>query len=165
MENACNVIRGEKESQYCFVHGWAGRGTQFRRFVKPFNAAGYKVVAFDGPAHGKSEGKSTSLLEFEQALIAIYKSIGEPVAIIAHSFGGAATLFAASHGLSVPKLINIASPTIGDDIINTYLLAINGSQSTAKFFKSYVLKTQGNLLMNLLPPISLDICRIQSTFY
>lgn len=126
-----------------FVHGWAGRGTQFRRFVKPFNAEGYKVVAFDGPAHGKSEGKSTSLSEFQQALHAIYKRIGQPVAIIAHSFGGAATLFAASNGLPVPKLINIASPTIGDDIINTYLIAINGSQSTAKFFKDYILKTQG----------------------
>ena len=126
-----------------FVHGWAGRATQFRRFVKPFNAAGFMVVAFDGPAHGKSEGKKTALAEFEQALIKIYERIGTPVAIIAHSFGGAASLFSASNGLTIPKLINIASPTIGDEIINTYLKAINGSSSTGKFFKDYILKTQG----------------------
>ena len=126
-----------------FIHGWGGRATQFRRFIKPFNAAGYRVVAFDGPAHGKSEGKSTSLLEFEQALKEMYKHIGEPVAIVAHSFGGAATLFSAYNGLPVRKLVNIASPTIGDDIINTYLAAINGSSSTATYFKNYVLKTQG----------------------
>jgi esterase/lipase len=126
-----------------FVHGWGGRATQFRRFVKPFNAAGYKVVAFDGPAHGKSEGKTTSLLEFEEALHEMYKQIGEPAAIIAHSFGGAATLFAAKNGLPVSKLVNIASPTIGDEIINTYLTAINGSNSTAKYFRNYILKTQG----------------------
>ena len=126
-----------------FVHGWGGRATQFRRFVKPFNNAGFKVVAFDGPAHGKSEGKTTTLLEFEQALIEMYKRVGEPVAIIAHSFGGAATLFSALNGLPVPKLINIASPTIGEEIINTYLAAINGSASTAKYFRDYILKTQG----------------------
>jgi fermentation-respiration switch protein FrsA (DUF1100 family) len=126
-----------------FVHGWGGRATQFRRFVKPFNAAGFKAVAFDGPAHGKSDGKTTTLLEFEQALIGMYKEIGEPAAIIAHSFGGAATLFSALNGLQVSKLVNIASPTIGDEIINTYLTAINGSSSTAKYFRNYILQTQG----------------------
>ena len=45
--------------------------------------------------------------------------------------------------MPVSKLINIASPTIGDEIINTYLAAINGSSSTATFFKDYVLRTQG----------------------
>jgi hypothetical protein len=45
--------------------------------------------------------------------------------------------------LHVPKLVNIASPTIGDEIINTYLAAINGSSSTAKYFRNYILKTQG----------------------
>lgn len=126
-----------------FVHGWGGRATQFRRFFKPFNAAGFMAVAFDGPAHGKSEGKSTTLFEFEQALVRIFERIGEPAAIVAHSFGGAASLFSASKGLPISKLINIASPTIGDEIINTYLKAINGSLSTAKFFKDYILKTQG----------------------
>ncbi|HMG90183.1 MAG TPA: alpha/beta hydrolase [Chryseolinea sp.] len=126
-----------------FVHGWGGRAMQFRRFIKPFNAAGFMVVAFDGPAHGKSDGKSTTLIEFEQTLIRIYERIGEPAAIVAHSFGGAASLFSASNGLTIPKLVNIASPTIGEEIIDTYLKAINGSSSTAKFFKDYILKTQG----------------------
>jgi hypothetical protein len=125
-----------------FVHGWGGRATQFRRFFKPFNTAGFMAVAFDAPAHGKSDGKRTTLFEFEQVLIRIYEQIGQPVAIVAHSFGGAASLFSASKGLPIPKLINIASPTIGDEIINTYLKAINGSSSTAKFFKDYILKTQ-----------------------
>src|SRR4051812_11065005 len=45
------------------VHGWAGRATQFRRFIKPLTSLGYTVVGFDGPAHGASEGKKTSILE------------------------------------------------------------------------------------------------------
>lgn len=125
------------------VHGWAGRATQFRRFVKPLLAAGYSVIGFDAPAHGNSEGKRTTIFEFEQVLQKIYGLKGEPEAIIAHSFGGGAVLHAAMNGLPVKKLINIASPTIGDEIINTYLRTIHGSQAAATFFKNFILSTYG----------------------
>ncbi len=125
------------------VHGWAGRATQFRRFVKPLTAAGYQVVGFDGPAHGNSSGSRTTILEFEETLKVMYKKVGEPTAIIAHSFGGGAVLFAAINGLKIHKLINIASPTIGDEIIHTYLKAINGSMATKDFFKNFMVKEYG----------------------
>lgn len=125
------------------VHGWAGRGTQFRRFVPALNQAGFRAIAFDGPAHGSSEGRSTDIREFQETLFEISKATGEIQAIIAHSFGGVASLFAIRNGLQVKTLINIASPTIGDEIINTYLRAINGSWKTGEYFKSYILKTTG----------------------
>lgn len=125
------------------IHGWAGRATQFRKFIEAFTEIGYRVVGFDGPAHGKSEGKKTNIDEFYEALKSIYKVTGEPVAIICHSFGGSAALFSAKEGLAVRKLINIASPTIGDEIINTYLRAINGSKSTGDYFKRYVMQQTG----------------------
>jgi pimeloyl-ACP methyl ester carboxylesterase len=132
---------GKSEKIVLLVHGWGGRATQFRRFVKPLMAAGYKVIGFDGPAHGNSSGRKTSLFEFEETLKKIYEQVGVPHAIIAHSFGGGAVLFSAMNGLSVSKLINIASPSIGDEIINTYLRAINGSSKTGEFFKGYILET------------------------
>lgn len=134
---------GQSDKTVIVVHGWAGRATQFRRFVKPLIKAGYQVVGFDGPAHGQSEGKKTTIVEFEQTLHELYKVVGSPEAIIAHSFGGGAVLFAAKNGLPVKKLINIASPTIGDEIINTYLKAIGGSEKTKVFFKAFVLKKYG----------------------
>jgi esterase/lipase len=125
------------------IHGWAGRATQFRKFIPVLNKAGYRVVGFDGPAHGQSEGTRTNIIEFEEAFRNLYAQVGEPEAILAHSFGGGAVLYAAANGLRVKKLINIASPTIGDEIINTYLRAINGSRSTGNFFKSYMIKKYG----------------------
>ncbi len=125
------------------IHGWGGRATQFRRFIQPLNTAGYKVVGFDGPAHGNSEGRQTNIVEFEEVLHSIYEKVGQPVAIIAHSFGGSVALFAAMKGLIVPKVINIASPAIGDEIINTYLRAINGSVSTREYFKKYIAQKYG----------------------
>jgi pimeloyl-ACP methyl ester carboxylesterase len=125
------------------IHGWAGRATQFRKFIDPLIRAGYRVVGMDGPSHGNSQGTSTNIVEFEDALKKVYEVVGEPHAILAHSFGGGAVLFAATRGLRVKRLINIASPTIGDEIINTYLRAINGAAKTGLFFKSYVMKRYG----------------------
>lgn len=134
---------GDSTRYILVIHGWAGRATQFRRFVKPLLAAGYSVVGFDAPAHGNSAGKRTTILEFEQALKKIYELKGEPEAIIAHSFGGGAALYSAMNGLPIKKLINIASPTIGDEIIRTYLRAINGSPAAAAYFKNFILSTYG----------------------
>lgn len=126
-----------------FVHGWAGRGTQFRKFIEPFNRAGWQVVAFDGPAHGESSGKRTTALQFAEVLQKIVDTRGKPQAIIAHSFGGVATLRAIMLGLVVDRVINIASPTLGDLIINSYLKAIGGSPRTGDWFKKYIERTTG----------------------
>lgn len=134
---------GASKAYVLCIHGWAGRGTQFRRFIKPLQAAGLSVVAFDGPAHGKSDGKETQILEFETVLKQIFQREGVPVAVICHSFGGGAALFAAMNGLPIKRLVNIGSPTIGDEIIKTYLRNINGSWSTGEFFKAHMLKKFG----------------------
>ena len=125
------------------VHGWAGRATQFRKIIAALVKENFTVVGFDGPAHGRSEGRSTNIEQFEEALRQIYAKVGVPECIIAHSFGGGAVLSAAVNGLPVKRLINIASPTIGDEIIDTYLKRINGSPGTKAFFKSYVLNKTG----------------------
>ncbi len=125
------------------VHGWAGRATQFRKIIQAFVSAGYRVVGFDGPAHGNSQGKNTNIIEFEQAFRELHKKTGRPEGVIAHSFGGGAVLYAAMNGMDVPRLINIASPTIGDEIINTYLRAINGSKRTGESFKEWIIQKYG----------------------
>ncbi|HEX8038753.1 MAG TPA: alpha/beta fold hydrolase [Chryseosolibacter sp.] len=145
------LVRGKKIQGYSWgsgpvvllVHGWAGRATQFRKIIHALVDAGYQAVAFDGPAHGHSQGTSTNIDEFEDALKTIWEKTGPPQAIIAHSFGGGVVLQSAMNGLPVRKLINIASPTIGDEIIKTYLRTINGSPATGEFFRSYVQRKSG----------------------
>ncbi|HWA34616.1 MAG TPA: alpha/beta hydrolase [Cyclobacteriaceae bacterium] len=135
---------GDRSRPYIlFVHGWAGRATQFRRFIAPVNEAGYYMLGFDGPAHGRSSGTKTSILEFEKVLKKIFEERGAPVAVITHSFGGAAVLFSMMNGLPVKILINIATPSVPDEILKTYLRAINGSWKSAERFKPYVKKMSG----------------------
>ena len=65
------------------VHGWEGRGAQLGAFVDPFVAAGYRVVALDGPAHGDSSGRTTTGPEFAQAIARTREEIGPLAAIVA----------------------------------------------------------------------------------
>jgi pimeloyl-ACP methyl ester carboxylesterase len=134
---------GNSSKTVLVIHGWAGRATQFRRFIKPLMEAGYRVVGFDGPAHGMSEGKKTTIREFEEAIREIIKITGVPDAVIAHSFGGGAALFASMNGLPIRTLVNIASPTIGDEIINTYIHTIGASEKTFEFFTKEIQKRYG----------------------
>lgn len=82
------------------AHGWEGRGAQLGAFVEPLVAAGRRVVAFDAPAHGRAPGRTTNLLEMSEAIRALVDSLGEPAALVAHSFGAAATTVALRSGLA-----------------------------------------------------------------
>ncbi|MBF9221299.1 alpha/beta hydrolase [Hymenobacter ruricola] len=93
------------------VHGWEGSPTDFRDLVPALLHRGYTVVAFDMPAHGRSEGLETNLVEMRQALLDYTRSAGLPFAIIAHSMGGiAAALLLTDSSTSVEKFAFVASP-------------------------------------------------------
>lgn len=92
------------------IHGWNGRGTQMASFAQPLVAAGYQVVAFDGPGHGRSPGRWTSIFRLSDATLAVVEKYGPVEAVIAHSFGCAVTAYALNHGLSVSRVACISSP-------------------------------------------------------
>jgi pimeloyl-ACP methyl ester carboxylesterase len=69
------------------MHGWGGARAQMTGFVDPLLFAGYRVVAYDQPAHGESDGKMTNLLEIAPTMDLVARKEGPFHAIIAHSFG------------------------------------------------------------------------------
>jgi len=95
------------------VHGWGGVADQLDAFVEPLLAAGYRVVSFDAPGHGRSTeglagpGRST-LPEFSESLASAVDRFGEAHAVIAHSFGAAAVVLAVLDGLPVGRLALVA---------------------------------------------------------
>jgi pimeloyl-ACP methyl ester carboxylesterase len=76
------------------MHGWGGARAQMTGFVDPLLFAGYRVVAYDQPAHGESDGKMTNLLEIAPTMDLIAKQEGPFHAILAHSFGTLITSYA-----------------------------------------------------------------------
>jgi pimeloyl-ACP methyl ester carboxylesterase len=94
------------------VHGWAGVGGQLAAFGQALLANGYRVVTFDAPGHGVSEGRRSSIVHFAKALRAVADREGEPHAVIAHSLGAAATLRALTQGLASERVVFVG-PTGG----------------------------------------------------
>ena len=76
------------------MHGWGGARAQMTGFVDPLLFAGYRVIAYDQPAHGESDGKTTNLLEIAPTMDLIAQKEGPFQAIIAHSFGTLITSYA-----------------------------------------------------------------------
>ena len=71
------------------VHGWEHRASFWGAWVGPLRAAGFRVIALDGPAHGASAGRQVDLVGFGQAVAAVLASAGAVRAVVAHSFGAA----------------------------------------------------------------------------
>ena len=90
-------------------HGWGGRCTQFHAFILPLVEAGYRVIGFDIPGHGDSEGKRTNMMDVASIIACIEKETGPFKAIIGHSFGtGTALLSIDKFQVKPDKLILIA---------------------------------------------------------
>jgi pimeloyl-ACP methyl ester carboxylesterase len=85
---------GESGPAVLLMHGWGGARAQMTGFVEPLLSAGYRVVAYDQPAHGESDGKTTSILEITPTMDLIQNREGKFDAIIAHSFGTLVTSYA-----------------------------------------------------------------------
>ncbi len=124
------------------VYSNAGYAAQLGAFVEPLLAAGFRVVAFDAPGHGDSGGAESSLVHFADALETVVARVteGAPLAgIIAHSFGGAAVVFALSRkdglaataaSLAQARLVFIAAPIDIHDFACSFSAALGLGEAT-----------------------------------
>lgn len=103
-----------------FIHGWTGRGTQAAHFTEGLLAAGYRVIAFDAPAHGESEGKQTNILEFTDSVRLMEKEFGPFYAAITHSFGGMVLAYAMHLGVNVERVVCICPPATTDTLVKNF---------------------------------------------
>ncbi len=91
------------------VHGWGSHATHMGRMIGPLVDAGFRVVAFDAPAHGMSSGASTDLVQFANAVAVVGKQAGPLHCVIGHSFGAAMATYAARDwGLEVGRMVLIS---------------------------------------------------------
>ncbi len=93
------------------THGWWSHAGRFAVLGDALVAAGHSVIAFDAPGHGRSAGWRASMPEFARTLEAVATHAGGVDAVVGHSLGGAATIFALSRGLPVRRAVVLATPT------------------------------------------------------
>ncbi|HUQ24782.1 MAG TPA: alpha/beta fold hydrolase [Burkholderiales bacterium] len=92
------------------AHGWGGNAAQLRGFVYPLLSAGYRVIAYDQPAHGVSGGKLTGLPDFADVFTELAWHHGGVKAVIAHSLGAAAASLAHARGLPLESMVLVSPP-------------------------------------------------------
>lgn len=93
------------------AHGWGSRAARFSAMANALSASGYRVIAYDAPAHGQSTGRFASLPEFARALRAVADAAGPAYGLVGHSLGGAALAVALSDGLAAERVVLLAAPS------------------------------------------------------
>lgn len=78
---------GDGEKVAMLFHGWETNAGSLGAFVDPLLKLGYKVLAYDAPAHGGSNGKRANLIYFKNSAKSIISKFGIPEVVIGHSLG------------------------------------------------------------------------------
>jgi pimeloyl-ACP methyl ester carboxylesterase len=109
------------------VHGWNGRGSQMGRLARTIAARGFHALVFDGPAHGRSPGRRTSLIKHSAALVDIAASLPEFYGVVGHSFGALAISYRWNELPSPRRLVMISPPAEMKLYSRMFIRAIGGT--------------------------------------
>jgi pimeloyl-ACP methyl ester carboxylesterase len=95
--NANKVVTyrwGDGRRPVLLVHGWESRASRLAGFATALRDKGLTPLAFDAPGHGESAGRTTNILEYREIIRQLSAGYGPFEAVVAHSFGFAATCLA-----------------------------------------------------------------------
>jgi omega-6 fatty acid desaturase (delta-12 desaturase) len=103
---------GSRGPAVLLVHGWGSDSSSMYSLVAPLQKRGFRVVAFDAPAHGTQPGTHTTMTAFKSAVAGVIDTVGGVHAVIAHSLGGIAAVSAIAAGRLQPpqRLVLVSAP-------------------------------------------------------
>jgi pimeloyl-ACP methyl ester carboxylesterase len=90
------------------LHDWNGQASDLLGWVPALAGAGYRVLAADLPAHGRSTGRQASVLDWRRAVLALARYVGPVHAVIGRGLGASAAVLAADQGLNARRLVLLA---------------------------------------------------------
>ncbi|WP_411110901.1 alpha/beta hydrolase [Streptomyces sp. c-19] len=98
---------GDGRRPVLLVHGWSSRASRLTAFAEALLARGYSPVAFDAPGHGDSSGKASNIVEYREIIRELHARHGDFDAVVAHSFGVLAGLFALRDGVRTARFVGL----------------------------------------------------------
>jgi pimeloyl-ACP methyl ester carboxylesterase len=130
------------------VHGWEHRASFWGVMVRGLVAAGFRVVALDGPAHGASAGRRTTLPAFARAVQAVADEIGEVYGVVAHSLGAAATAgipveFNRAGAGRLPRLVLLAAPGSTTAVAQRFAQFLHLPEAVVQRMRRYIREQHG----------------------
>jgi len=113
------------------LHGWGSHAPRWSGFVEQLLAEGFRAIAFDAPAHGRSSGERSNLPGFQAALDAVVARFGPMRALIGHSFGAlaiATRMGDANAPLAAGAAVLISLPKDAAYLLEFYLDMVGASR-------------------------------------
>lgn len=110
------------------VHGWNGRGSQLGLVAQAAAAVGFRALAIDGPAHGRSPGRRTNLIDFSAALVDICSGLPDLHGLVGHSFGALSFSYRWSELPPIQRLVMISPPADMKTYSRMFIQAVGGSE-------------------------------------
>jgi len=118
-------IWGTGDKTILLTHGWASKAIDFIYLIQHLLALDYRVISFDAPGNGSSEGVLTNLLLYVDGIYQVIEKCGAPWAIIGHSLGAMANVIAVNHLSLHPTLLLSITPLVNlENYFTTQLLHI-----------------------------------------
>lgn len=118
------------------LHGWRGCAAQFAPIARELVARGLQVLAIDAPAHGRSPGEIASATTFSDAVLESLPEIGPLQAVIGHSMGGGAVLYALAHGLAAERAVILSAPAHYAEVLHRQSRSLALPQRASRAFVS-----------------------------
>lgn len=119
------------------THGWSGRGMQLYYIAESLHKAGYHVVTYDAPAHGKSTGKLTNMLEMIETIAHLDKVEGGFDYFIGHSFGAMAIFNYCKTRGNAKKIITIGAADNMRMIFDNFITSVGLSTKILRRMITY----------------------------
>jgi pimeloyl-ACP methyl ester carboxylesterase len=123
-------------------HGYASFIYKFEQYVQPLLKQGFRVIGFDAPGHGKSEGKYINILIYKEAIEKIIKAYGPIDHFMGHSLGGI-TLAMIAENIENPenhKFVLIAPATKTTTTFDNYFTMMHFSETIKAAFLAEIEK-------------------------
>ncbi|MFF5785916.1 alpha/beta fold hydrolase [Streptomyces sp. NPDC012693] len=98
---------GDGRRPVLVVHGWSSRASRLTALTEALLARGYSPVAFDAPGHGDSSGRASNIVEYRGIIRELHARHGDFDAVVAHSFGVLAALFALRDGVRTARFVGL----------------------------------------------------------
>jgi pimeloyl-ACP methyl ester carboxylesterase len=149
LSDGLSVIVWGQGAPVLMMHGWEGRATQMAAFIEPLNQLGFQVVALDAPAHGHSQGRQANPVRFAEAMLEVDKQLGPFHAVIGHSMGAGAAIYAIKHGLRTNKLVAISSPASFYRVLRRFAIHIGFSDKLVNRFLKHAEEVVGIPFANI----------------
>jgi pimeloyl-ACP methyl ester carboxylesterase len=128
-----------------FLHGWQSHSFRWKAYIEAFVQQGYTVYAFDAPGHGLSGGSQLNLPLYSQLVQHFLYRQASIDHIIAHSFGGYASIYAlyCVPELPVKKMVLMGTPGKVTDFIVTYNEMLGLTTTTLQAVREHFIAAVG----------------------